>query len=501
MASQEVTQLRKARKLQEALEMATEDLQQDPDNVWCKRAISWVYYEFLKTNAKSSNLNGFIDYLTKIKELELGEEENLLFDNCAWQIGSVVFSLQNQQQVNYPMINSIFELIRDFHFTKPSESYSFIYKAFHKGYQNWSKYLEFTTWWGVENFTFEDALPQEFDGRKTMSLLEKASVGISKKLLAVTPIPGLVVDNHDEIREFIPFLNEVIENHPEFQYPVYYKVKLMMKLGDKNVLTDFIPFAKKKKNDYWVWELMAEIVAEDKDLQFSCYCKALSFKGQDEFKINIRQKLANILLQQENFSEAKFEVEKIKKTRELNGWNIPQIITQWVNSEWFKGAEEVKNNFKLYNQHSKKAEEILFQNIEEDVVVVSSVNKEKYIANYIKGKGDSGFFSYKGFIKHPRTGSILKVRIDKKEESGFSKILTLDYENEKIEHDAVKFFNGNIRIGENQNFGFVDDVFVDPDIVSNNALSNHDLVKGKAILSFNKKKSEWGWKAFWGRKS
>lgn len=41
----------------------------------------------------------------------------------------------------------------------------------------------------------------------------------------------------------------------------------------------------------------------------------------------------------------------------------------------------------------------------------------------------------------------------------------------------------------------MNDIFIDAALIKINKLANKQKVKGKAILSFNKKKNEWGWKA------
>ncbi len=38
------------------------------------------------------------------------------------------------------------------------------------------------------------------------------------------------------------------------------------------------------------------------------------------------------------------------------------------------------------------------------------------------------------------------------------------------------------------------DIFDEPRFINELNLKNSQLVEGKAILSFNKKKNEWGWK-------
>lgn len=194
MSFKEIKELRKAGKLDEALKMAIQDIQAEPENIWNKRAIAWVYYDFLKKNAQPESFDSFKENLIKLKELQLPEDEKMVFDNCAWQIGSLVFGLQKAASIDYGKINSIFEIIKDFHFSKPSEAYSFIYKAFHKGYQNWSKYIEFADWWDFDNFRPEDYLIEEFEGRKIMAIVEQAYIAYSKKLidrLSYTPIDSL----------------------------------------------------------------------------------------------------------------------------------------------------------------------------------------------------------------------------------------------------------------------------------------------------------------------
>ena len=155
MSFKEVNELRKSGKLDEAFELAEADLRNDPDNIWSKRAISWVYFERLKINASVENYSLFLEALKAIGDLHLDEDNVMLFDSCAWQIGSLVFKLQKEEKVNFDKIEELFENLKSFTFTKPSTPYSLLYKAFHKNYMEWSGYLAFADWWGFENF--EDA--------------------------------------------------------------------------------------------------------------------------------------------------------------------------------------------------------------------------------------------------------------------------------------------------------------------------------------------------------
>lgn len=499
MSSKEITELRKKGKLNEALQMANQILEIEPENIWNKRAAAWVYYEYLKKYAQADSFELFKANLIKIKELELPESEKTIFDNCAWQIGKLVFSLQKIEHVDYAKINEIFEIIKDFHFTKPSEEYSFIYKAFHKGYQKWSKYLAFADWWDFENLRPEDYLKEEFNNIKIMSIAEQAYIAYSKKLLTNgVPLDSFgktrLIDK-EKIHSFLPKLESLIDKHPEYQYPPYYKAKLLLALGDAhNALSTFLPFARQKRNEFWIWTLMAEIFSEDIDIQFACYCKALSLKTPDTILVNLRQTFAGILITNKMYDEAKTEIQKIIETRRKEKKELSKPVVQWTKEDWYQSAIAKKDNMDLYSKYLKEAEEILYQDIPEELVAVEFVNKNKSILNFVKDKQKFGFFNYSESLSNPQIGDLLKVRFHGEGQDGFYKILTAKKVDSNLTSEAIKQFQGTLKVIPPQNFGFVEDVFIDSQMVEKYKLNDGQTVEGRAILSFNKKKDEWGWK-------
>lgn len=499
MSFKEIKELRHAGKLDEALQMANQALETEPKNIWNKRAAAWVYYDYLKKNIQPALFETFKENLIKIKELQLPEDEKMVYDNCAWQISCLVFGLQKAEHVDYGKIYELFEIIKDFHFTKPSDAYSFIYKAFHKGYQNWSSYLAFADWWNLENLRSEDFIKEEFKGKKMMSFAEQAYIAYSKKLLEGEPLGAFgkhrVIDKK-KIQSFLPKLDALIDKHPDYQYPPYFKAKLLLASGtDENVLNAFLPFAKQKRNDFWVWELIAEIFSEDKEVQFACFCKALSLKTPEDFLVKIRQTFSELLIDKRMYNEAKTEIQKIIVTREKHEWKLPNQLVQWTEQEWYKSAIAKKDNQDLYSSHIKQAVEILFQDIPEEIIAVEFVNENKSVLNFVKDKRKFGFFNYSGNLTKPQIGDLLKVRFNGDGQDGFYKILSAKKADSDVASDAMKDFEGTIKVISPQNFGFIDDIFIDPRIIEESKLTYGQLIKGRAILSFNKKKNEWGWKA------
>ncbi len=532
MSYREVMNLRKNNELKEAYKMASIDLEEarkkynflvsidaflnDNDEVnfdvektidndqnfsliWAKRAMGWVLHDLLKDAALRKDYDEFKDLLISLKNLSLLPSEKMIFDYCAWQIGKFIFGLLNATVVEYAKINELFEIIRDFHFTKPSEAYSFIYKAFHKGYQSWSNYLAFADWWDLENLSPKDYLKEEFKGKKIMSMAEQAYIAYSKKLLEGEHLDQFghqkIVDK-DKIQAFLPKLDSIIERYPEYQYPAYFKAKLLLALGDdEQVLSVFLPFAKQKRNDFWVWELMAELYQEDKEKQFACFCKALSLKTPEDFLVKIRQTFTVLLLERKLYDEAKVEIQKVIETRQKQGWSLSEELVKWTKQQWYEAANANIDNNAFYLNYTKQAEELLFQGIPEEIIVVEFVNENKSMLNFVKDRQKFGFFNYAGSLTKPKIGDLLKVRFHGEGKDGFFKILTVKKVESSLTSEGIKDFEGTLKLIAPQNFGFVEDVYIEPRVITDAALKDGQQVKGRALLSFNRRKNEWGWKS------
>ena len=498
MPSKEIKELRQAGKLEEALAMAKSELELQPDNIWSKRNISWVYYEYIKQNSTLENVDTFIFWLKEVQNLLLPEEEKMLFDKVAWQIGSLVFKLANSNEnYRFGKLFLIYEITKSFYFTKPSEEYSFLFKAFHKALKDTDKYISFTDWWNFENFREEDYLKEKNEnGKEIMSIVEQAYIAYAKHLLPKQNYEGEIICNKEKAEEFIPKLINIEEKHQEYQYPAFFIAKLLLAIGDKeNMLVHLLPFAKKKRNDFWVWEVLAEAFSNETEKVFSCYCKALSCKSPEEMLIGLRQKLAKILINKNMFNEAKTEIELLVKARNEKGYRIPNEIVEWQLKDWYQNAIRFNNNFDFYNNYLSDAESILFYDVPEEIIIVDFVNSERKILNFIASDTKFGFFKYDRFFKDIKIGDVLKVRFQSGSNEGIYQLYTaIKTNDEDFKNRFFKAVDGQIKIQEGKSFGFIDDIFINPKIVTKFNLKDGMSYKGNAIKTYNKEKRQWGWK-------
>jgi hypothetical protein len=497
MPAKEIKDLRQSGKLEEALNMAKAELSADPNNIWAKRNISWVYYDYLKQNNSFENFETFMSLLNDIKKLELSEEEKLLFDNLSWQVGKMAFSLQKSAPLNLKKIIQLYETIKPFHLPKQSAGYSFLFKSLHKSLKETDHYIQFSDWWDFKNFLPEDFQKEKMpNGKEVMSIAEQGYITYAKKLLPKQTQYGDVAFNRELALQYLPILTEIEEKYPHFQYPAYYIAKLLLALGNKeNMLESLLPFAKKKRNDFWVWETLSEAFIDDKEKVFACYCKALSCKSPEEMLVNLRQKMAGLLLNKQLYNEAKCEIELLTKARIEKTYKIPNEVIQWQSQEWYKSAECPPSNMHIYKEYLPIAESILFTDTPEETVLVEFVNTDKKILNFIASETKFGFFKYERFLREIKIGDTLKVRFQGGSKGGLHQIYTaVKQSDDQIKKNFMKDVSGKVKIPAGKNFGFLEDVFIHPSIITKYKLENGTEFAGIGLKSYNQDKKQWNWK-------
>jgi tetratricopeptide (TPR) repeat protein len=523
MPAKEIKELRQSGRLEEALEMARNEYQADPQNIWTKRNLSWVYYEYLKANASVEKYNDFVSWLNQMVALELPEDEKMLFDSLSFQLGKLLFAMAKVEPIPIQKINQIFELVQNFHFTKPSDGYSFLLKGFHKGLKDTSFYLEFIDWWDLENLAEQDFKKEKLPtGKEIMALAEQVYIAYAKQLLPreelITnenlefviqekrnsvktfvekgiPVRARVF-NREMAESFIHKLEELTQKHPNYQYPPYFQAKLLLALGDtEDVLSALIPFARKKQNDFWVWEILAEAVESDQEKVFSCHCRALVCTSPEEMLVGARQKMAELLIHRGLYNEAKTEIGLILKVKETHGHRIPALIDQWISEPWYSNAQASESNKSFYLMHTALAEEILFADTPEELVFVEFVNADKSILDFMVSEEKFGFFKFDRFLRKVQPGDVLSVRFNGGAKGGRYNVLTcVKVNNETFKSQFQKEVEGPVRIKEGSSFGFIGDAFIQPSLISKYNLSNGQTFKGQIIKTYDSRKEKWGWK-------
>jgi hypothetical protein len=495
MPAKEIKELRQLGKLEEAYAMAKVELEADLTNIWGKRNLSWVLYAQL--DELTSNLDAFTAKINEVKALDLPESEEMFLDNISIVIAKAARVITQETTPDIYKIHRLFDSIKDLSLKRNSKWFSVLFSAMHKGMKESDRYIEFADWWDFKNFMPEDYLKNTLpNGKDVMAIAEQAYIAYSKHLLPKQTQHGEIIFNKEQAEAFLPVLSQIVEDYPQFQYPAYFNAKLLLALGDKdNMLESLLPFAKKKRNDFWVWEILAEAFSSDPEKVFACYCKALSCKSPEEMLVGLRQKMARLLISKKLFNEARTELDLLNKARTTNKYKIPTEVTNWQAMDWYKTALSSKSNFGFYKTYLPIAESLLFNDVVEELLIVEFVNTDKKMLNFIASETKFGYFKYERFFSDIKIGDTLKVRFQGGTNEGMHQLYTaIKVSDDAFKKQFIKEFQGIARISFGKLFGFIDDVFIHPSLVTKHKLTDGQEFSGKAIKSYNQDKKQWGWK-------
>lgn len=498
MSSTEVNKLRREGKLQEALELAEKNLSANATSIWNRRAGAWVYYDYLKETVELSQFTEFIEILRKISILEIPKEEKRFYNALIKPISKILHTHINCKQWDEQKSNQLFEILQKLPFSPTTENFSVLIKALHRAFQGSKNYIDVIDWCGFDSFNTKDYLPITYDGKEFMSLVEQVYFGYAKHLIEGTQEERYSTKksyDKERMQAFLPKLESVIKQLPKRKYLFYFKIKIQLILGCEDIMKSFLPFAQQNRKEFWVWQLLAEINSTNPELVFSSYCKALSLRAKEEYLVRVRLELIPLLLERQLLIEARTEIETIIRVCDFNNRKLPIEINRWINQAWYDTVRGNSSNRFLYQKNEFLAEEMLFSSVPEEIVALEYINEEKKIANFIKNKSKRGCFRYNKLLNNPKIGEVYAIRFENGKIVGQYNVLTIKRVARK-HSEVIKRGENTIRIGQ-LGFGFVDDIFVSKQLIEQANVVDRDAVKYKAILNFNRKLNEWGWRVFW----
>jgi hypothetical protein len=542
--TKEIFALRKTDK-QKAYELAIELINSYPNDIWNKRAYAWTIYDQINIAVLNKNFEKAKSLFTDFENLQIpdNEEEKLIYENfkrikthtdptweivqkakeesekknhkialdlllplsingnkeikdkCAWEIFRVIKETvkKTDYEVNY--ISELLNHYFSFELDKPSLLHSLILeqtlKIDEKHLKRFDLSLFYNKWQIPSDFRTEDYEPNEFEGKKLMPLTEKAFYSYIKMLINKK--------DKDLINNVLPIIDKTILEHPEYNWLQYFKGKLLIAISSdiEKIKETLFPFIRQKSNEFWAWSLLSEIYKDDDDLALSFLCKSLTCNGKDEFLVKVRQSLANLLIKKNLLPQAKFEINKIIEIKKSNEQHIPYEIQDLTSNKWYAETELIQSNFKFYTNNSEIAEDLVYEDIaQKHVGIVEFINKEKGIAYFLIDKQIKGNFKTKRFKLKFQVGNIYEFKIQEQngETEKFYKVLSLKETTNKPNQEMIKEFSGILNLN-GKTFGFIDNIFISPDLITNEKIIENSTIKGIAIYSFDKKKNKYGWRA------
>lgn len=407
-SSKEIFALRKAGSLDEAYTMALEVIEAEPNDEWNIKAIAWCLYDLVKRSVSQNDYSTAKTYIKKLEEFEINELDEILLKSVehvkvlaspekkiilqakekskqgnhqealnlfrqaiqqfpddidlntqfAWELqkeGKIIFDTDKVDVQRARKLLADYIKLKN---ERPSQLHS-LFLRFADKITDREEFnlISFLKLWDLKNLREEDFEAFTKEGKTYPSIAEKI-IQHGAKLILDKKIEQDVV-------YFLPFLDTGIKKCQDNIWLPYYKAKLLHLVNRNEEAIEFlIPVVKEKITDYWTWSLLAELVIEsDNEKAVSCYCKSLLCKGEDKFIANVRTKFAELLIEKELWSEAKFEIASAIKAKEDEGTKVSERLKDYQQKEWYKSATEKKSNYDFYNSRKQIAEQFIFHSL------------------------------------------------------------------------------------------------------------------------------------------
>lgn len=370
MSYREVNELRKSGQLEEALEMANADLEKD-NSAWSYRALFWVLHDMCKQSLANDQKDQATELVEKMKEIlpsmDAGQdsvaEKQVDFleqqlspftaiikqadqdsrDNrtvvkafgdikdivCNDEIGLDDFQqrtagwilyryakdqLEKKATYNVKLALSLYLKLK---VEKPSPLHSSILRMaveLETEFKNDFKFTTFLEMWGFDNFSEEDW--EQFttdDGRKLPCLVEKAIGRYCKEL----------VDDHINLvpDEFVQLIEKARNKFPKDGKLELNYARLLAARGETDQAINAYRAVTQKIPQAYVWQEMAALIS-DREIKQAVLCKVITMQRDEQFLGDTRLLLAQQLIEDGNFSAAKFELDTYYRAKQEKGWSV-----------------------------------------------------------------------------------------------------------------------------------------------------------------------------------
>lgn len=480
----DITTKCKAGEVAEAYEMALQDWNSEPDNVWAQREVGWAIYYLLKEDVEKKQKDSFYEHLDQLAELGLLNmaDDKLIFENVLWKLAEYV---KNIPVDDLTSISELFAKIQGYQFPS-SRPYSYFLQNCLK-FEGWSQMVDLIEWWNLANLQPEDY--EQFtleNGRKVMSLAERVYIAYSKALMKL--------GDQERIAAFIPQLEALMEAHPEMLYPGYFCGKLLIAqgAGRDEALEKVVPFVRKKVNEFWAWQLMSDIFKDDTQSQMACLLRAVHCRTQESFLGKIRIRLAELFLQNNDNRRAKFHIDKVSACYLEQGWRMPGQLQQWSWQSWLQTTQPDPSDPFDYKPIT---DSMLFTGLDECIAVVTYVDSQTRRAALVYGEKKRMMAKYGHWGVNPREGMLLTLKYTPDGEG--INIVRVEPANGPITLPYVKFVSGTVDKRDGNPFAFLKSgttqFFISPSVVSKNHINGGESISAVAAYDFNKKRNEWSW--------
>ena len=399
MTIKEITALRKAGRLDEALKAAENEFTQNANN-FTASALFWCLNDICKQETSQDNIASLYERMKSLyedccsgdeympkslnvierrldpisKELkdasekarnglltedviqichnlfENGDLNKNLYRDFGWLI---FYNLKNTPVNDSTKRKQLLHYYLELELPRPELLHSLILSEAVKVEKNTPlqfRIRDFMNLWGWGNLRPDDWAQYQTDNGNTVTSLVEKLISVYAK--------EVKTDNVKSPDEFIILVDEALTKFPNNQNMPLYKAIVLMSLGKKDEALEYYKkLILKSPSKCYLWNQASELV-EEVDLKIALLCKAISVERDESFIGGCRLNLAKALIVKKMMANAKYELEKYRAFYVQQGWGLKQ---EYHNIELkIPQDTQIKDNNVLYDEYIPQAEEFIY---------------------------------------------------------------------------------------------------------------------------------------------
>lgn len=459
----EVSSLRKAGRMEEALVLARQSFSSTPNDAYLQQAFGWLIYDLVKREVQAF----------EVGDVSPGRVANHFED---W--------LGDYQRLN--------------HVERPGRLHSLLLSQVLKGSRAWPGFLRFARWWDPAALSEEDTKPYQMPDGKQLPSLEM------RLLYAIGRAAATDTSNGDDTLH--AWAEEMVDHglavHPNDQWLRYYKSQMLIKRDRTDEAREcMLPVVKRQQRASWAWRLLGQTFEGDEPGKaITCCFYSVQLAGQPSEVLNTRVRLAHLLAQANRFPEAARQVYTALQVREELGYKIPEDLARLARADWYRRI--AKDKLPPEPHVTEAAEVILFGGeagkVETRLGVIDNQNPNKMLAHIAFSPIEGTVLNYRSFkrVAEFKVGAVVEVALA----GSPARPLRVKHSEEHRIPGFCEEFAGKLTLRAGQLFGFMqatggERIFVPPHVLPPSRLISDGNFKCRAIMAPNKKKGEFGWKA------
>ena len=210
---------------------------------------------------------------------------------------------------------------------------------------------------GIGGFPQEYFEPEERDGKHFDALVER----VGRKLGKIAHS-----GNDVDLKEVaLDFLEDVIDETTLLQpeWLTYRKALLLNDLGRREeARATLLPFLRQKQGEYWAWEALANIEAEDPEAAVAALCMARLKCPRPDFLVNVDEALAVHAAAIGDYSLARWAVDQACNTRQSKGWRVGASLQALHSSSWYADSPPLADDpVRTLERRAAPSSQLLYQ--------------------------------------------------------------------------------------------------------------------------------------------